>query len=69
MRAEPIAALYEQGKVHHIGAFPKLEDEMTGWSPLEDRYSPNRLDANVWGLSELSGGVVNTITITKVLGL
>lgn len=53
-RAEPISALYEQGKVHHVGAFPKLEDQMVLWTP-ESRKSPDRLDALVWALTELSG--------------
>ena len=52
-RAEPVAALYEQGRVHHIGAFAKLEDEMCTWSALENDPSPNRMDALVWALSEL----------------
>lgn len=51
-RAEPIAALYEQGRVHHVGAFPQLEDEMTTWTPAEP-WSPNRLDALVWAITEL----------------
>ncbi len=51
-RAEPVAALYEQGKVHHVGAHPELESQLTGWSP-EDSDSPDRLDANVWALTEL----------------
>lgn len=50
-RAQPVAMLYEQGKVHHIGAFPKLEDEMCTWLP--DMASPNRMDALVWMLTEL----------------
>jgi phage terminase large subunit-like protein len=53
-RAEPVAALYEQGKVHHVGGFAKLEDQMTNWTPGED--SPDRLDAMVWALSELMLG-------------
>lgn len=52
LRAEPIAALYEQHRVHHVGAFPQLEDEMTTYTPL-DKWSPNRLDAMVWALTEL----------------
>jgi phage terminase large subunit-like protein len=44
--------LYEQGKVHHVGGFPQLEDEMCEWV-LGDK-SPNRLDALVWALTELS---------------
>jgi phage terminase large subunit-like protein len=51
VRAEPIAALYEQGKGHHVGRFPMLEDEMCMWSPGED--SPNRMDALVWAASYL----------------
>lgn len=52
IRAEPVAALYEQGRVHHIGAFPELEDEMTTWT-VEEPWSPNRLDALVWAITEL----------------
>ncbi len=50
-RAEPIAALYEQGRVHHVGTFPELEDQMCTWVPGEK--SPDRLDALVWALTEL----------------
>ncbi len=53
LRAEPVAALYEQGRVHHVGSFPKLEDELTGWDPTADMRSPNRLDAMVYGITEL----------------
>ncbi len=52
-RAEPIAALYEQGKVHHVGGFAKLEDQMTTWEPLTGQRSPDRMDALVWALSAL----------------
>ena len=52
-RAEPIAALYEQGRVHHVGTHAALEDEMTSWEPLGAGRSPNRVDALVWALSEL----------------
>src|ERR1700758_4455747 len=56
-RAEPVSALYEQGRVHHIGTFPKLEDQMCAFTTDFDRaragYSPDRLDALVWGLTEL----------------
>lgn len=44
VRAEPISALYEQKRVHHIGVFPFLEDQLCSWSPL-DAVSPDRLDA------------------------
>ncbi len=54
VRAEPISALYEQGKVHHVGAFPALEDQMTQWDPsLSGQPSPDRVDATVWGLHDL----------------
>ena len=52
-RAEPVAALYEKGKVSHHGIFRELEDEMTGYSPLVSLKSPDRMDALVWALTEL----------------
>jgi len=58
-RAEPISALYEQRKVHHVGTFTQLEDQMCSFTSDFDRsragYSPDRLDAAVWALSELLG--------------
>jgi phage terminase large subunit-like protein len=54
LRAEPIAALYEQGRVHHVGMFPQLEDQMTQWIP--GKPSPDRLDALVWALTQLMLG-------------
>ena len=53
LRAEPIAALYEQRRVHHIGIFPELESQMCSYTG-ETNSSPDRLDALVWGLTELS---------------
>ena len=53
LRAEPIAALYEQKKVHHMGAFPELETQMCTYVG-QLKPSPDRLDALVWGLTELS---------------
>jgi len=53
VRAEPIAALYEQRRVHHIGYFPELESQMCSYLG-ETKPSPDRLDALVWGLTELS---------------
>jgi phage terminase large subunit-like protein len=50
-RAEPISALYEQNRVHHVGTFPELESEQTTWVPGED--SPNHMDAAVWGFTDL----------------
>ncbi|MFI5229942.1 MAG: DNA-packaging protein [Gemmatimonadales bacterium] len=52
-RAEPVEALYEQGRVHHVGIFPELEDQMTTWVPGVSAKSPDRMDALVWALSEL----------------
>ncbi len=60
VRAEPLSALYEQGKVRHVGYFRELEDELTAFSTvgyLGDR-SPNRADALIWALTELFPGVV-----------
>ena len=61
-RAEPIAALYEQGRVHHTGTFADLETQMTTWSPVIDD-SPDRVDALVWGLTQLmlDGGTAEAI--------
>lgn len=56
IRAEPIAALYEQGRVHHVGSFPQLEDEMCDFDPITTTKSPNRMDALVWALTELFDG-------------
>lgn len=55
VRAEPIAALYEQGMVSHVGAFPDLEDQMCAFSAsgYVGEGSPDRADALVWALSEL----------------
>jgi predicted phage terminase large subunit-like protein len=53
VRAEPIAALYEQGKVHHVGEFKELEDQLTTFSP-DGKKSPDRLDALVWALTDLT---------------
>jgi hypothetical protein len=55
VRAEPIAALYEQGKVHHVGRLDGLENEMISWQPGSS-WSPNRIDALVWVLTELMTG-------------
>ena len=53
VRAEPISALYEQGRVHHVGMFEKLETQMCEWTP-DMAKSPDRMDALVWALTELS---------------
>lgn len=54
IRAEPIAALYEQRKIHHVGQLPGLEAEMISWVPGVSEWSPNRIDALVWVLTELT---------------
>lgn len=56
-RAEPVAALYEKRRVHHVGSFPELEEEMTTFVEGESDESPNRMDALVWALTWLSRGV------------
>jgi phage terminase large subunit-like protein len=58
VRAEPISALYEQGRVHHVGVLPQLEEQMTSFTPERaadrtDGFSPDRVDALVWSLTEL----------------
>ena len=58
LRAEPVAQLYEQGRVKHAGAFPQLEDEMCDFAldGLSSGRSPDRLDALVWAVTALSFG-------------
>jgi phage terminase large subunit-like protein len=58
LRAEPVAALYEQGRVKHAGVFPALEDELCdfGLDGLSNGRSPDRLDALVWAVAALSFG-------------
>jgi phage terminase large subunit-like protein len=53
VRAEPVAALYEQKRVHHIGVYPELESQMCTYTG-DTNSSPDRLDALVWGMTELS---------------
>ncbi len=52
-RAEPVAALYEQGRVVHCGAFPALEEELMSFGAEGPRHSPDRADALVWALTDL----------------
>jgi predicted phage terminase large subunit-like protein len=52
LRAEPISAMYEQGRIHHVGHLATLEDQMTSWTPDLPK-SPDRLDALVWALTDL----------------
>lgn len=60
VRAEPFSALYEQGKVRHVGYFPKLEDELCAMSTIgyTGQGSPNRADAIIWALTELFPSLV-----------
>jgi phage terminase large subunit-like protein len=56
IRAEPVSALYEQHRIHHVGSFPQLEDQMTSFTIDYDRTidgSPDRVDALVWAFTEL----------------
>lgn len=52
VRAEPVAALYEQGRIHHVGALVDLEDQLCSWTP-EAPGSPDRMDALVWAITDL----------------
>lgn len=54
-RAEPVAALYEQQRVHHVGEYPELESQQRNWTP-DSGWSPDRMDAAVWALTELGLG-------------
>lgn len=56
VRAEPIAALYEQGRVSHVGAHERLEDQQCNFTPDGFEGSPDRVDALVWALTELTEG-------------
>lgn len=53
LRAEPVSALYEQGRVSHAAPFPSLEDEMCTYVPGNSQDSPNRLDAMVYAVTDL----------------
>lgn len=53
LRAQPVAMRYEQGKVHHVGSLPELEDQLTTWIPEESPDSPDRVDALVHGVTVL----------------
>jgi hypothetical protein len=66
VRAEPIAALYEQGKVRHVGDFRELEDELAAFSTAgyTGERSPNRADALIWAISELFPGLTKAAAKT-----
>lgn len=66
-RAEPVSALYEQGRVHHVGMFGELEDQLCMWVPDSGMKSPDRLDALVWAITELMlGDAPEEVHIRKV---
>jgi len=69
VRAEPISALYEQGRIHHVGIFDKLEDQMCEFSIDNVRNastgSPDRVDALVWGLSEVFEKIAGRRRVTN----
>ena len=67
-RGEPVSALYEQGKVFHVGVFKELEEQMTGYVPGVSRKSPDRMDALVWALSELALKKTSVITEISLFG-
>lgn len=70
-RAEPIATFYERGMVHHVGSFPTLEDQQCAFTADFDRraagYSPDRVDALVWAMTELLGGAP-TFNASQLIG-
>ena len=57
VRAEPVASRYEQGRVHHIGIHPELEDQLCSYSPEFSSGSPDRLDALVYAITELDSRI------------
>lgn len=76
VRAEPVSALYEQNRWHHVGEFEALEDQLCTWYPELD-WSPDRLDANVWGghhlkivaqTSSTSGSFGGSSMVSRVIG-
>jgi phage terminase large subunit-like protein len=67
IRAEPIAALYEQGRAHHVGGFDRLEDQMIEFDPtIAQNKSPDRMDALVWAGTELFGGVSRVGSVSEL---
>jgi len=66
VRAEPISSLYEQKRVHHIGVFPTLEDQMMTWTPNSNQ-SPDRMDALVWAITELSTGSSSMSALARMV--
>lgn len=69
VRAEPISALYEQGKVRHVGFFRELEDELSSFTTAGyvGERSPNRADALIWALTALFPGILKATTKDPVV--
>jgi phage terminase large subunit-like protein len=65
IRAEPVSSLYEQGRVHHVGSYPALEDQMCDWVPGESE-SPDRVDALVWAITKLTAEKTVDIDISSL---
>lgn len=65
LRAEPVASIYEQGRAHHVGSFQALEDQMCNFTPESD-FSPDRLDALVWAMTELMEGASSMIGLASL---
>ena len=65
LRAEPVASIYEQGRAHHAGSFQALEDQMCNYTPESD-FSPDRLDALVWAMTELMEGASSMIGLASL---
>ena len=72
IRAEPVAQLYEQGRVRHVGTFPALEDELCDFGPTEKGFalssgrSPDRMDALVWAITALALGAKGTPRVRRI---
>ena len=65
VRAEPVVALYEQGRVHHVGILPGLEDEMCSWMATSSE-SPNRIDAMVYAVLQLGIGAGGSLVAFEI---
>lgn len=63
-RAEPVSSLYEQGRIRHLGCFAGLEDELADWTP--GQKSPNRLDALVWGVTDLAIDTLGGVSVIEL---
>lgn len=69
LRAEPVALRYEQGTVHHVGEFGKMEEEMFKFDPTDSHNSPNRMDALVHGARHLIAGETKRLRVSNAASL